>query len=457
VVDTAIRQDKGSLAAPISGTLFEGRAGRVHGEQDPLMYTEGPEYRTIEDLQTIASQLDGKPFTLLHPDGLISDGAKADIIGHVVAGRIEDGHAIATIMVTSEAGLKAIRTGTYALSLGYRRVLDSNRYQRNIHIDHLSLVPRGRCNTCVLRADCVDGDCRCDKEPMKIGELEVPINIVVNDADKLEDLLKNADSLRALLDAMSMNVKTKCPDCGEVYSTGSAHTCAKADQVSEPVKSCTCKNHTINHNNGEHMSDLNDDKAKLDAATAELATLKSRVTELEIEATNARKDADALKVKLDAAVASATQTKTDAEASVAQAKAEAAEVIKNEIDAKVKARVGLIVEASKFDLKDAEGTALKLDALSDREIKCAVIKHVDGDDVPADKADAFVDGVYSGSLKRGAAASGSRETARTVINEMRKDGGAAPKVAPTGRAAELEAKDKMKRASANAWTKTSNE
>ena len=59
------------------------------------------------------------------------------------------------------------------------------------------------------------------------------------------------------------------------------------------------------------------------------------------------------------------------------------------------------VDAQVALLEAARATGAKVEAkMSPRAIKCAVIKHVDGDDVAADKHDAYVDGVYEGALKR---------------------------------------------------------
>jgi hypothetical protein len=206
---------------------------------------------------------------------------------------------------------------------------------------------------------------------------------------------------------------------------------------------CTCNNRAMNHNIGETMSQENKD---------EMAALQARITELEVEATNAKNDAKAAQAALETAKSELAQVKADAEASLAQAKTDAADAFAKEVDARVATRVGLLTEAARFDLKDAEGNKLDLAKLNDREIKCAVIKHVDGDEVPAEKSADYVDGVYRGSLKRGNDAAGSRADARQTINQMRNDGAA--NVQLTYRQREEAARDAMKRESSLAWTKT---
>lgn len=448
-MDVVVRTDRGvNLASPTTGTLYEGKAGSVHDDKDPLIYFDGPEYRTLDEVESIVEQLPGKPFTLLHPsDGLVSEGAKADIIGRVVSARVDNGYAVATIMVTDERGREAIAQGTFALSLGYRCVLDSKRYQRKIQIDHLALVPKGRCQTCELRADaskCIHG-LDTEETTMEIGTHTIKVDVQLTDTAK-ETLktLENAEAFqRVLSDAMSAMSKVNCDNCDAMYEKGTSHTCAPKTDHEGSSGECTCKNRAMSHTSGETTMADTELQGKLDAALAEIASLKEKVTTLEVEATNARKDADVLKGQVEAAQALASKAKEDAEAEVNKAKTDAADALANELNARVDARVALLLEASKV-LKDQD-----LKALSDRDIKIAVIKHVDGDDVPAEKSNDYVAGVYEGALKRAGSASASRETVRTTLNDMRKDS------APVLKGADLEkaAKEQMHRESAQAWTK----
>lgn len=416
------------------------------------MYSTGPEHRDAGELQNIVNQLKGLPIYLGHPTVFPAKDSGQKIVGYVESGRVDEDTAVGKLVITDDEALAAIESGTYELSLGYACGLDGDRYQRNIQLDHLAIVDRARCGpSCSMRTDMLEPLPK--EETVKVGELEVPLNITLN----LNGQSADAEEVRKLFDAMSAMGKENCSTCGEIYAKGESHTCAKADEVQPPVKSCTCNNRATGHNNGETMSDTNEDKAKLDAALAEVTALKAKVTELEVEATNARKDADAAKAKLEAAQADADKAKADAEAAVAQAKADAQTAIDNELNARVAARVDVMTEAARFELKDAEGNKLDLSKLSNREIKVAVIKHVDGDEVPAEKSDDFVDGVYRGSLKRGQDAAGSRADARVAINQMRADAAAAAGAKPTGRAAEEAAKEAMKRESALAWTKTNTE
>ncbi len=418
---SVIRKDWGvELAAPISGTLYEGRAGAIHDSRDPLVYHDGPEYRTLDEVESIATQLPGKPFTLLHPEGMVGDGAKANIIGTVVGGRVDGGYAIATIMVSSQEGLDAIKSNTYALSLGYRCVVDAERFQRKVVIDHLALVPRGRCTTCYLRKDA----CAHEGENMKLGTVELEVQVT------------GLDELKASLDAMK--AAETCATCEKPKSECEGH---------ETKEDCTCNSHAKPYNTGESMSDptKTDLSAEMEALQEKLTAANAALTALEIEATNARKDADKLKTDLEAAQTEVEAVKAASTEAATKAKTDADEFVAKEMDTRVNARVGLILEASQFKL-DAD-----LTKLSDREIKVAVIKHVDGDEVAAEKSMDYVTGVYEGALKRGARADESRSAARVAINEMRKDGA----VVLSAKDKEAEAKSKMQRESTEAWKNTS--
>lgn len=438
---SVLRADRGILSPPVTATIYEGRVARTHAPGDALVYKTGPEHRDGNELQNIVNQLTGLPVYLGHPTVFPSKDSGQKIVGTVESGRLDEDTAVGRLSITDEEALAAIRAGTHELSLGYACGLDAERYQRGIQLDHLAIVEIARCGAqCSLRVDMLM------EEPVKVAELEVPITVVIPEETK-----QALASIQATLDAMSALGKTKCESCGVSYDKGATHECAKSDQVEPPVKSCTCNNRTINHNIGETMSqELNQDTA------AELAALKTQVEKLEIEATNARKDAEAAQAALTAAKAEVEAAKTAAAEEVAKAKTDAADSIKKELDARVASRVTLLTEAARFELKDAEGAKLDLSKLSDRDVKVAVIKHVDGDDVPAEKSDDFVDGVYRGSLKRGQDAAGSRANARVTINQMRNDA-QTQTAKPSGRAAEAAAKEAMKRESALAWTKTNTE
>lgn len=420
-----LRQDRGGLAAPVTGTLYEGRAARTHSEGDALQYSTGPEHRDASELQRIASQLAGKPLTLHHPDGLISDGAQAVVIGHIVSARVDGDHVVVSFMVRDQRGLDAIAAGTHELSLGYQCHLDENRYQRGTVIDHLAVVPRARCgSTCALRADATM-TCTCG------AEVETP------------EENANGEVETAAEDTM-------CPECGQKMDKKKcdrACPCGgRADGIGHGTCTCTSRaTYSVDMSDADKTqkdeanaaldaarNELAAVKAQLDAANAEIASLKAQpdVTsalanldaakvKAEVEADNAKANLAGVQSKLDAATAELealrTQTKLDAD---------------NAFNARVDARVELFAAAASVGIENYR-------TMSDRDIKVAVIKHVDGKEVAVDKVDAYVDGMFAGALDRHANSTGSRAATLATIQQTRQDGAALPNPLDDERAARV--------------------
>lgn len=399
----SIRSDRSPLARPVQATIFEGRVARVHVPGDALIYNTGPEHRDEDEVKNIVSQLAGLKIYLGHPKIFPASESGQKVVGTVQAGRFDDDCAVARMIIEDKETLDAIEAGTHELSLGYRSNLDDKRYQRGIVLDHLAVVERARCGAaCALRVD-------------EQGEVTVKIEVT--------------EELKKMLDGFMDELKSKLePEITEVVE---APVLEKSD--------CACKNHTMPHNNGESMETVL--KTEYDALMAKLEAANKKIDELEVIATNAQKDAEVATGKVASAEKALEDAKADAASAVAQAKKDAEEALTGEIAVRVDARVALLVEAGKVVKDD-------LSKLSDREIKCAVIKHVDGDDVPAEKSMDYVTGVYEGALKRAQGATVSRETVRTTINDMRKDGQPL-----SGKEAEAAARAKMKFDSATAWTK----
>lgn len=175
---TMLRFDRGPLAKPVRDgrTLtIEGHAARVHGDGDPLVYGDGPEYRDRDELRRIVSQLRGVPVTLDHARGLVRDGAPAKVVGRVDNAWLDGDHAAVSITITDPEGIDAIEAGTKELSLGYETHLDASRYQRSTVVDHLAIVDRARCGaSCSLRTDVRNdcgGTCACQKGTANMSSL----------------------------------------------------------------------------------------------------------------------------------------------------------------------------------------------------------------------------------------------------------------------------------------------
>lgn len=400
-----------ALAAPIVEKVFEGRAAKVH-ITDTLRYPWGEERRDMAELQRIAEQLPGKPLTLLHPDDLIMRGAKARVVGRVESARIDGEYVIATFRVTDPEALEEIAAGVTDLSLGYLSHTDDEGYQRSIVVDHLAIVPRGRCKTCALRADDQGRmDCGC--------------------ADEAPTIVPVAVSDHASIGPMIQGSTCQCKDHA-VRSPGTMSEAIKMDEVQKQLEAA---------------------KAELDAVKGQLAVAKAKADQAELDRDNAKKDAEAATKKITDATAKADAAeaalKTASESHVAaleaaaskaklDAEGEAGKAIDDKVELVMKARE--ILGADKVDSKAKSS-----------EIKRAVITHVDGEDVPADKFenDGYIDGMYAGALKRADLAIESRKTAKIVTEETRKDA-----VIETSKSAvdsEQEAKNRMNDRVSQAW------
>lgn len=440
-----IRHDRlAALAAPVDARIFEGRVARIHEPGDALEYSWGKEYRDAAELKSVCEQLRGKTFVLNHPNGdaanahgMVTLGAQHVAIGTIIDARVDGEHAIAKIAVTSMDGIVAIDSGTHELSLGYQCVTDEDGYQRKTVIDHLALVPKARCGgTCALRADAAS-DCGCsgtqadlrtetssEMAPVQgcpCKSLANPLDAGHGDAIHMPPVNEDAQAsvntdgdLQAQLDAANDKIKTL-----------EAALAEKADAM--PA----------------FLAEKDKSEAEKADALAQLDAMKVKADAAEVEAVNARKDLEPEKLRADQAEA-ALKARNDAfDASLAQVRADEAVTRADAVNAKV----ALIVEASPIVDK-----AVDLTKLSNREIKLAVIKHVDGDDYSDAKFDdSFVAGVYVGSLKRFARAAGSRNDHQVAVEKMRSSGTAGAPKASTGRAAELQAQNELRLKMSAQW------
>lgn len=152
---------------------------------------------------------------------------------------------------------------------------------------------------------------------------------------------------------------------------------------------------------------------RADAATQEVAT--------------ARADADKLAAERDSALAQLAKLEKD--------RTDAAD----QMAARVDSRVSLITKASAFL------PAGDLSKLSDRAIKCQVIKHLDGADVADDKSDVYVDGRYDAAIDRAAKGEEQLANVRTVVAEVKAD---------AGEDAETKAANAMRERNRNAYLNT---
>lgn len=175
----------------------------------------------------------------------------------------------------------------------------------------------------------------------------------------------------------------------------------------------------------ESRTDIMDElKKALEAAAAE-----------KVRADNAIAEAAAIKVRAD---------KAEGERDALKAQLESAEKARKDavdsINENVRARVTLETKASPI-----LGAEVKLDGLTEREIKLAVVKKIDGIDVPSEKSDSYIDARYDSAIERAARADDALGAVRGAADAGRNDAGDAEAVAAK----------KMRERSANAYKKES--
>lgn len=319
------------------------------------------------------------------------------IVGRVEAARLDGDYIIATFRITDQEALEEIDAGVTDLSLGYLSHKDADGFQRGVIVDHLALVPRGRCQTCELRAD-ADGhmDCGCQ-------------------------------------------VVAVAPLVQEMHAGVQASTCQCTSRaISSPGMSEATKMDELQKQLDEAKASLETVKGELVTAQGELTAAQTKADQAELDRDNARKDADVTAKKIaEAATAAesataradaaegALKTATEAhEATVTEAVKAASAKAKLDADEAYSKAIGeqvtLVLKAREILGPDATIDAAK----PAREIRREVIKHVDGEDVPADKVDNddYILGMYKGALKRADVALESRKIARIETEQVRTDG-----------------------------------
>jgi hypothetical protein len=438
-----VRFDRGSFVAknPARPRTIEGVVARVHEPGDALEYTSGPEHRDLAELERLAQQLKGLPVVTYdavtpetppsHPGDLLSNGAEYHQIGVVLDGRVENGQAIATIYFHDAGALDAIDDGIKELSLGYRCALDAERFQRNIQLDHLSIVPRARCGgQCALRTDAADGSsCGClapsvpsakPPEMMSAGQIQIEAKIVMDDESK--QLLADLKSI----DAAKVAVEPE----------------AKAD--------CVCNSRAILHTTGDSTMTDAEIQKKLDEALAEIAVLKTAAEKSDLELNQAKADLKSETARADKLVEDITAIKADAASKLDAAKVERTDAEEKDFSARVDARVALLADAAKVGVETKTKVDDKEVSLSDRDIKVAIVKKVDEMDIESDRSMDYVNGMYAGAMKRHLKAAESVAEVRTAIVEN-KDLAVTQAVTTDITAAEQAARKAAQDKRANRW------
>jgi hypothetical protein len=427
-----VRLDRGTLGAQTKPRIFEGTVARVHSPEDPLPYSSGPEHRDLAELLHIVEQLPGLPVVtsvepdvenpLGHPDNLIISGVEYHEIGRVMGARLsDDGRAVADIYIHDKGALQEIEDGTKGLSLGYRCTLDQDRFQRNIQLDHLSVVTRPRCGEqCSLRTDALpEQPCGCLAQivppatiaSMKVADVTVGMTIALD--EKSEQILSTLSQLT---------------------------TSANVDGAEPPRHdSCTCEK--MSHTIGETNMDLAELTKKLDDALAEIATLTAAATQSELAFTQAGLDLKKAEADLATLTSEIAAVKSDAKAKVDAAQSARTDADDAAFHAAVDARVDLLADAAAVGIEDSK-------TKTDREIKVAIVNKVDEMVIEDTRPLDYVDGMYAGAMKRHTKAATSVAEVRTLIVE---NNDAADKAVADPYKAETEIREAAEAKRKNRW------
>jgi hypothetical protein len=205
------------------------------------------EYRPPEEVfhaDSLASYK-GKPITIGHPGLVTSKNAKLHTCGACLGeGRADGNDVLGDLMIYDTS---AIDAGAKELSNGYTLDLDETpgeingeRYdavQRNIRVNHIALVPRGRAGNARLNLDAADADTTEEDTTMTMVKVRLDSGISYDAAPEVEQAFKqatadlitartDADKERARADAAEAKLKDAEKDAEKIRQD--AATAAKA-------------------------------------------------------------------------------------------------------------------------------------------------------------------------------------------------------------------------------------
>ena len=223
------------------------------------------EYRPAEEVfnpDSLASMA-GKPITDQHPNGKVTAANfKKLTIGTILAAGKQDGESVVAPIIIQDADAiaKAEKGGVRELSLGYSVDLDEtpgeyngekyDAVQRNIRVNHLALVPKGRAGNARLNLDRFDAVAYLeDVMSEKLGRVRLDNGI---EYDAAPEVVHALDKLRA--------------DVAESQT--------KAKAALETVEKVTGERDTLKARVDGFAAEL--DKVKADALTVATAQVKAR-------------------------------------------------------------------------------------------------------------------------------------------------------------------------------------
>ncbi len=395
-----MRLDKTELSPARTARIYEGWIARTHDSSHPLVYGTGDEYRDEAELLNILEQAKtlSLPVTLHHPPGLIAHDAKPEnYVGKVFDAYLDGDHVVARFIIERDEGVNAIEVdGIIELSLGYQARKDDNSYQRDIKLNHLSLVPRGRCGTCELNPHKLD--CEADYRREVGGLASAVPSATLHDMAITIDPESLKSALASVLGELVVKSEPQAEACG-CHKDG-AET-VTPDEVASLVPNDIIEAQVMD-------KEIETLKAALEAANAKVASLEADLAKKDemssLAAEKAEAKAETEKTRADGLVAELEAAKAALEA----AKTARSDAEESDFAARVDARVDLLAKADAVEIENAR-------SMKDVEIKLAVIKKIRNKDVKSDASAAYIDGMFDIAMEQFEAAKQSLAAVRGAI------------------------------------------
>lgn len=177
-------------------------------------YEDCDALRSLDELKAIAPFIKGTPITRGHPKAkIVTD--RSEVLGWAVSGTIEDDELRVVLAIADKGLIEDIKTKKLTdVSAGQFSAMDNtlsgefngkhyNATQRDIFVDHIAIVPTGRCSTsdgCGLKLDAVEEEVEEEEKEegkeksgnMEVGkaekEIEAAIKIIAAIPKKLEEV-----------------------------------------------------------------------------------------------------------------------------------------------------------------------------------------------------------------------------------------------------------------------------
>jgi hypothetical protein len=198
-------------------------------------YEDCDALRSLDELKAIAPFIKGTPITRGHPEAkIVTD--RSEVLGWAVRGTIEDDELRVVLAIADKGLIEDIKSKKLTdVSAGQFSVMDNtlsgefngkhyNATQRNIFVDHIAIVPTGRCSTsdgCGLKLDAVEEEVEeeekegeKERKNMEVGkaekEVEAAIKIIAAIPKKLEEvesILKEAKEEKEVPGPVATKIK----------------------------------------------------------------------------------------------------------------------------------------------------------------------------------------------------------------------------------------------------------